>query len=155
MLFYFYSDGWMNQDLFREKSNDLSTNKIDLLIPILVHMHMSISQIYTLVCCILAYGNGYELKLHIMKHFKLQPFQCDYPGCSWSFVTAFKLKRHKETHSKKKDFLCTYNDCSKAFSTAYNLRVHMKAHGRPCDNVCSVCSQGFASANQLQLHIGR
>ena len=103
----------------------------------------------------IAYTSGYELKLHVMKHFNLKPFHCDYPGCKWRFVTQAKLQRHRKSHEKAKPYPCSFNNCDKMFSSSYNLSVHMKSHSRLLDHPCTLCNQKFSSKNSLNEHISR
>ena len=41
-----------------------------------------------------------DLKLHIMWHYNIKPFQCEEQGCTWSFLTQAKLNRHIKSHLK-------------------------------------------------------
>lgn len=95
------------------------------------------------------------LKIHILAHYVVRPFKCDYEGCSWSFYTHFHLKRHKETHLKKKLFKCKVDSCDRSFTTVYNLNTHMKLHERPAELVCPVdnCGQAFQTRRSLEVHI--
>ena len=102
--------------------------------------------------CQKAYGKGHELKLHILGHYDVKPFQCDEPGCNWGFVTRNKLNRHKASHSKKKAFMCNIQSCSKKFSTVYNLNSHLKLHERIFAYHCKSCEVQFQTERELQLH---
>ncbi|XP_059474682.1 zinc finger and SCAN domain-containing protein 12-like [Neocloeon triangulifer] len=105
--------------------------------------------------CRKMYSKQSALKVHILSHYGLRPFKCDYEGCFWSFYTHFRLKRHKATHLKKKDFLCTYEGCGRKFTTIYNLHTHQKLHERPAENVCTVagCEASFQTKRKLELHL--
>lgn len=96
-----------------------------------------------------------DLKLHIMWHYNIKPFQCEEQGCTWSFLTQAKLNRHIKSHLKEKNFTCIYNDCGKQFSNKYNLSVHMKAHGRIKDHCCPVCPEKFDTNVSLELHLSK
>ncbi|CAB3365524.1 Hypothetical predicted protein [Cloeon dipterum] len=105
--------------------------------------------------CRKTYAKQSALKVHILSHYGLRPFKCDYEGCFWSFYTHFRLKRHKNTHLKKKDFVCTYEGCDRKFTTIYNLHTHQKLHERPAENVCTVegCNASFQTKRKLELHL--
>ena len=106
--------------------------------------------------CQKAYGKGHELKLHLLSvHYNIKPYQCDQPGCSWSFVTQTKLNRHKQSHSKLKSFVCNVEGCNKMFSTVYNLNAHLKLHNREYCHKCDKCSDRFQTERELQLHTGQ
>lgn len=96
-----------------------------------------------------------SLKIHILTHFKLRPFKCNYSGCEWSFYTNFRLKRHKETHLRKKEFKCTLEGCNRSFTTVYNLHTHLKLHERPADLLCPVpnCGQAFQTRRNMESHL--
>jgi len=96
-----------------------------------------------------------DLKLHIMWHYDVKPFQCQEPDCTWSFLTKAKLNRHIKSHLKEKKFTCIYNDCGKHFSNKYNLSVHMKAHGRIKEHCCPVCPEKFDTNVRLELHLSK
>ena len=102
--------------------------------------------------CQKAYGKGHELKLHILGHYKVKPYQCDVPGCSWGFVTQNKLNRHKQSHTKSKLFECNIEGCKKSFTTVYNLNTHLKLHNRAFAFECSVCVSKFQTQRELELH---
>lgn len=105
--------------------------------------------------CRKIYNRLRSLKTHILSHYGLKPFKCDYPNCPWSFYTYFKLKRHKETHLKKKNFLCTVPDCNRSFTTIYNLNSHVKLHERPARLKCLVgpCQSYFQTVRAMEKHL--
>ena len=102
--------------------------------------------------CQKAYGKGHELKLHILGHYNVKPFQCDEPGCSWGFVTKNKLNRHKSSHNKYKSFTCNIQGCDKMFTTVYNLNSHLKLHERSFTHPCVKCEGKFQTERELHLH---
>ncbi|XP_069675700.1 uncharacterized protein [Periplaneta americana] len=95
------------------------------------------------------------LKVHVLSHYNVRPFRCNFSGCHWSFYTYFKLKRHKETHLKRKDFVCPIKGCERRFTTIYNLNTHQKLHARPLEMVCPVetCAARFQTKRSLELHL--
>ena len=105
--------------------------------------------------CQKAYGKGHELKLHILGHYNVKPFQCDEPGCTWGFVTKNKLNRHKASHNKNKSFSCNLQGCEKKFTTIYNLNSHLKLHERSFAHPCVKCEEKFQTERDLQLHMGK
>ncbi|PNF16366.1 hypothetical protein B7P43_G10503 [Cryptotermes secundus] len=111
------------------------------------------------VCPIKECGRMYPrqsmLKVHILSHFNVRPYRCNFVGCHWSFYTYFKLKRHKETHLKRKDFVCRIKGCERRFTTIYNLNTHQKLHARPLEMVCPVetCGARFQTKRSLELHL--
>jgi hypothetical protein len=104
--------------------------------------------------CRKAYSKGYELRLHVMKHYDKKMFQCDYPGCTWRFLTSHKLERHRRKHtSSGKDFTCCFQECGKQFTTLYNLQAHLRDHNRVFP--CSVCTEKFPTRRGLDDHTAR
>lgn len=105
--------------------------------------------------CRRIYNRLRTLKTHILSHYGLKPFKCDYENCPWSFYTSFKLKRHRETHLKKKNFLCTVPDCNRSFTTIYNLNSHVKLHERPAQLKCLVgpCQSYFQTVRAMEKHL--
>ncbi|KAJ1524169.1 hypothetical protein ONE63_010696 [Megalurothrips usitatus] len=96
-----------------------------------------------------------QLKVHILGHYGVRPYKCDYPNCQWAFYTHFKLKRHKETHLQRKDFKCSFAECGRSFTTIYNLRTHQKLHKRPAEIACPVkdCTELFQTRRSLEFHL--
>ncbi|KAK3927284.1 Zinc finger X-linked protein ZXDB [Frankliniella fusca] len=96
-----------------------------------------------------------QLKVHILGHYGIRPYKCDFPNCQWAFYTHFKLKRHKETHLQRKDYKCSFGECGRSFTTIYNLRTHQKLHKRPAEIKCPVkeCSELFQTRRSLEFHL--
>ncbi|XP_026275809.1 uncharacterized protein LOC113204743 [Frankliniella occidentalis] len=96
-----------------------------------------------------------QLKVHILGHYGVRPYKCDFPNCQWAFYTHFKLKRHKETHLQRKDYKCSFGECGRSFTTIYNLRTHQKLHKRPAEIRCPVkdCSELFQTRRSLEFHL--
>ncbi|KAL2744700.1 zinc finger and BTB domain-containing protein 17-like isoform X2 [Vespula maculifrons] len=90
--------------------------------------------------CNRQFSRLYALKGHLLAHYGVRPFKCDYEGCAWAFYSEFKLKRHKETHSKRKDYVCQVEGCNRRFTTIYNLWSHEKLHSRPNRITCQNAS---------------
>ena len=105
--------------------------------------------------CQKAYVKGHELKLHILGHYNVKPYQCPEPECGWSFVTKNKLARHMASHTADRSFTCNIQGCDKKFSTVYNLNSHLKLHERTFLNCCSVCDNKFQTERELQLHVSK
>ncbi|XP_008550284.1 zinc finger Y-chromosomal protein 2 [Microplitis demolitor] len=105
--------------------------------------------------CHREFNRLYALKGHILAHYGVRPFKCDYEGCTWAFHSEFKLKRHKETHLKRKDYVCQVEGCNKRFTTVYNLWTHEKLHTRPNRIACQVpeCEEKFQTKRALELHM--
>ena len=103
--------------------------------------------------CQKAYVKGHELKLHILGHYNVKPFQCQLPDCGWSFVTKNKLMRHMASHTKERAFTCNVQGCEKKFSTIYNLNSHLKLHERTFLFSCANCEDKFQTERELQLHV--
>ncbi|XP_015520599.2 uncharacterized protein [Neodiprion pinetum] len=97
----------------------------------------------------------YALKGHVLSHYGVRPFKCDFKGCAWAFYSEFKLKRHKETHLKRKDYICEVDNCGRRFTTVYNLLTHKKLHNRPSKVFCQVpnCQERFQTKRALELHM--
>lgn len=96
-----------------------------------------------------------QLKVHILGHYGVRPYKCDFPNCQWAFYTHFKLKRHKETHLQRKDFKCSVPECGRSFTTIYNLKTHQKLHKRPAEMMCHVkgCNEFFQTRRSLEFHM--
>ncbi|KMQ92606.1 zinc finger x-linked protein zxdb [Lasius niger] len=107
------------------------------------------------VGCNRQFGRLYTLKGHLLAHYGVRPFKCDFEGCTWAFYSEFKLKRHKETHLKRKDHVCQVEGCNRRFTTVYNLWSHEKLHSRPNRIVCQVpnCGEKFQTKRALELHM--
>jgi uncharacterized Zn-finger protein len=104
--------------------------------------------------CRKAYSKGYELRLHIMKHYDKKLHACDYPDCGWKFVTPHKLARHRRRHTAApKEFVCCMEECGKRFTTLYNLQAHIRDHSRLFP--CQTCSQTFNTRRSLDEHTAR
>ncbi|XP_054278351.1 protein suppressor of hairy wing-like [Macrosteles quadrilineatus] len=101
---------------------------------------------------------GPVMKVHILQHYKIRPFKCNYPGCTWAFYTNFRLKRHQGIHSrgpKKKEFQCPVGGCGRRFTTAYNVNTHMKLHERPIMVTCQIngCDRAFQTRRGYEKHL--
>ncbi|XP_011876376.1 PREDICTED: zinc finger and BTB domain-containing protein 17-like [Vollenhovia emeryi] len=105
--------------------------------------------------CNRQFGRLYTLKGHLLAHYGVRPFKCDFEGCTWAFYSEFKLKRHKETHLKRKDYVCEVEGCNRRFTTVYNLWSHTKLHSRPNRIVCQVpdCGEKFQTKRALEVHM--
>ncbi|EFN65817.1 Zinc finger X-linked protein ZXDB, partial [Camponotus floridanus] len=105
--------------------------------------------------CNRQFGRLYTLKGHLLAHYGVRPFKCDFQDCTWAFYSEFKLKRHKETHLKRKDHVCQVEGCNRRFTTVYNLWSHEKLHSRPNRIVCQVpnCGEKFQTKRALELHM--
>ncbi|XP_015127557.1 uncharacterized protein LOC107048729 [Diachasma alloeum] len=103
--------------------------------------------------CRREFNRLYALKGHLLAHYGVRPFKCDYEGCAWAFHSDFKLKRHKETHLKRKDYVCQV--CNRRFTTVYNLWTHEKLHSRPNRIACLVpnCLERFQTKRALEIHM--
>ncbi|XP_063982404.1 zinc finger protein 543-like [Diachasmimorpha longicaudata] len=103
--------------------------------------------------CRREFNRLYALKGHLLAHYGVRPFKCDYDGCAWAFHSDFKLKRHKETHLKRKDYVCQV--CNRRFTTIYNLWTHEKLHSRPNRIACLVpsCLERFQTKRALEIHM--
>ncbi|CAK9808519.1 Zinc finger X-linked protein ZXDB [Anthophora plagiata] len=105
--------------------------------------------------CNRQFSKLYALKGHLLAHYGVRPFKCDFEGCAWAFYSEFKLKRHKETHLKRKDYICEVEGCNRRFTTIYNLWSHAKLHSRPNRILCQVpdCQEKFQTKRALELHM--
>ncbi|XP_034192793.1 uncharacterized protein LOC117610025 [Osmia lignaria lignaria] len=105
--------------------------------------------------CKRQFSKLYALKGHLLAHYGVRPFKCDFEGCTWAFYSEFKLKRHKETHLKRKDYICKREGCNRRFTTIYNLWSHEKLHSRPNRILCQVpdCQEKFQTKRALELHM--
>ncbi|XP_012150227.1 uncharacterized protein LOC100877567 isoform X2 [Megachile rotundata] len=105
--------------------------------------------------CKRQFSKLYALKGHLLAHYGVRPFKCDFEGCAWAFYSEFKLKRHKETHLKRKDYICKREGCNRRFTTIYNLWSHEKLHSRPNRILCQVpdCQEKFQTKRALELHM--
>ncbi|XP_066589770.1 uncharacterized protein [Prorops nasuta] len=105
--------------------------------------------------CYRQFSRLYALKGHLLAHYGVRPYKCDFEGCTWAFYSEFKLKRHKETHLKRKDYVCKVEGCNRRFTTIYNLWSHEKLHTRPNRIICQVpnCEEKFQTKRALELHM--
>ncbi|XP_046662232.1 myoneurin-like isoform X1 [Homalodisca vitripennis] len=99
-------------------------------------------------------SKGGALKVHILQHYGIRPFKCDYPNCTWAFYTSFRLKRHKEIHCKRK-YQCPVDGCNRTFSTIYNVNPHLKRHWRPTTITCTIdnCNKAFQTRKSYDKHL--
>ncbi|XP_014238723.1 zinc finger protein 239-like isoform X1 [Trichogramma pretiosum] len=97
-----------------------------------------------------------QLKSHLLEHYEIKPFKCNYQGCSSSFYLAHKLYRHQKIHkpSTKKKFVCTIDNCNRSFTTYSILKTHEKSHLRPYAFSCDMpgCTEKFQLARDLRKH---
>ncbi|KAL2728744.1 zinc finger and BTB domain-containing protein 17-like isoform X2 [Vespula squamosa] len=89
--------------------------------------------------CNRQFSRLYALKGHLLAHYGVRPFKCDYEGCAWAFYSEFKLKRHKETHSKRKDYVCEKHqnkeDIERNSRESSNSQKHVKTTESHCSRV--------------------
>uniref|UniRef100_A0A1B6LUV4 C2H2-type domain-containing protein n=1 Tax=Graphocephala atropunctata TaxID=36148 RepID=A0A1B6LUV4_9HEMI len=98
---------------------------------------------------------GNTLIVHILQHYGIRPFKCDFPNCTWAFYTSFRLKRHQEIHYKRKEYKCPVEGCNRTFSTIYNVNLHLKLHCRPNTITCSIdgCNKAFQTRKSYDKHL--
>ncbi|XP_017890144.1 uncharacterized protein LOC108631004 isoform X2 [Ceratina calcarata] len=126
----------------------------DNLQPVSVNEHGKVWQCFR-EDCNRQFNKLHALKGHLLAHYGVKPFKCDFDGCAWAFYSEFKLKRHKETHLKRKDYVCEIEGCNRRFTTIYNLWSHTKLHSRPNKILCHVpdCQAKFQTKRALELHM--
>ncbi|KAI8451875.1 hypothetical protein BY996DRAFT_6432007 [Phakopsora pachyrhizi] len=108
-------------------------------------------------------------KHHLLKtHFaeahcppNTKPFQCDYEGCSLSFLTCSKLRKHQQTHEPNR-YSCVHEDClSKSLLSqlSFPTWTKLQAHNRLCHPLrcevegCSGGSKTYKSPKSLSNHM--
>lgn len=106
------------------------------------------------------------MKQHIKgSHTHEKSYQCDWEGCSKSFLTATRLRRHREAHGGHERYRCTaYPPCNQTFRKHQTLQRHIRADHLGVDPFsCShidpdtkfICNAGFDTAGALRKHEDR
>jgi hypothetical protein len=94
-----------------------------------------------------------KLSRHLHSHTEWKPHQCDYPGCSLTFVTQQQRDVHRKKHTGEKPFECTV--CGKAFAYRDLLKSHMRSgvHGEADKKfTCTICGEGFSDSSNRTKH---
>jgi KRAB domain-containing zinc finger protein len=77
-------------------------------------------------------GNAYSDKSTLSKHKRVhdpnRPYQCNYPGCTWRFLTEVMCRAHQRNHDTEGKFICMH--CGYAFRHKHHVKRHeARVHG--------------------------
>ncbi|XP_029307269.1 zinc finger and SCAN domain-containing protein 2 [Cottoperca gobio] len=75
--------------------------------------------------------------------------------CDLQLPSKFKLQDHMNLHTGARPYCCA--ECGKRFCQIYSYRVHLRTHAQTKVDLlrCRVCLRGFASQEDLKLHLAK
>ena len=96
------------------------------------------------------------LRAHAVVHQEERPFNCDHPGCEFTFKTEAMLRSHSRTHlpPSERKFQCTEDGCTASFNRKPELETHMRRGHKflafRCDS--PDCRSSFDTQKGLDKH---
>ncbi|XP_076111278.1 uncharacterized protein LOC143079680 [Mytilus galloprovincialis] len=96
----------------------------------LIHIHRQQHNNGCVLCDIC--GNAYSDKSTLTKHKRVhdpnRPYQCNYPGCTWRFLTEVMCRAHQRNHDTEGKFKCSH--CGYVFRHKHHVKRHeAQVHG--------------------------
>ena len=96
------------------------------------------------------FSSSPALESHVSLHAAHRPFSCSL--CGKSFPDSKSFKRHGRVHRNGRIHICRH--CGKGFVYRFGLTKHQQmVHGRLKPFVCQICSKGFFTKRDVEVHI--